>query len=176
MLVPVCPNCSLVNGARPLVNRHLKINHMRSCFLWTNGHRSKKSCSQKLPVDEQFMTEKCAVCAQSCLFPECIINCIRARSHSSTGMNPFVHKCNLQIVSIYPHKGICLFISRIIPTLILELNIPLFAIEYCPICQRALAHSTYSNGKRGTTKNWEELVSCQKNTQHKTHKNIIAEP
>ena len=122
------------------------------------------------------MTEKCAVCAQSCLFPECIINCIRARSHSSTGMNPFVHKCNLQIVSIYPHKGICLFISRIIPTLILELNIPLFAIEYCPICQRALAHSTYSNGKRGTTKNWEELVSCQKYTQHKTHKNIIAEP
>ena len=45
MLVPVRPNCPLVNGVRPLVNSHLKINHMQTWFLWTNGCCRKNSRS-----------------------------------------------------------------------------------------------------------------------------------
>jgi hypothetical protein len=66
-----------------------------------------------------------------------------------TGTIPFINRYEpvharartFQIEPIYSHTGICLFINRRLPTLVLELNIPLFAIGYCPVCQRALAHS-----------------------------------
>jgi hypothetical protein len=33
MLVPICPNCPLVNGGCPFKNSHLKINQMYTFFV-----------------------------------------------------------------------------------------------------------------------------------------------